>query len=111
MHYAAVTTGALGPVVWELGWWDSFLIAVFFNLLGCIFVGLISTIGPQTGMRTMVITRYSFGYWANKLIVVLTGITCLGWMTINTVAGGGLLYDAWDNKVPLVVVIIIIMAG
>ena len=109
MHYAAVTTGALGPTLWDLGWWDSFLVAIFFNFLGCAFIGLISTIGPQTGMRTMVIARYSYGYWANKVIVVLTGITCVGWITINTIAAGGLLLDAWDNKVPLVVIIIIIM--
>lgn len=109
MHYAAMTTGALGPTLWGLGWWDSFLIAIFFNFFGCAFPALISVIGPETGMRTMVIARYSFGYWANKVIVVLTGITCLGWITINTIAGGGLLLDAWDNKVPLVVIIIIIM--
>lgn len=110
MHYAAITTGALGPTLWDLGWWDSFLCVIFFNLIGCALPGLISTMGPHTGMRTMIIARYSFGYWANKVIVLFTAITCLGWVTINTIAGANLLLDAWDNKVPLVVIIIIIMA-
>jgi hypothetical protein len=77
-------------------------------------------------MRSMIITRYSFGFYASKVIVLLNSITCIGvglmvhvqvtynansfkWIVINTVAGGGILYDAADGKLPLVVAIILVL--
>jgi hypothetical protein len=32
-HWAAMTTGALGPLLFGLGWWDSFATVIFFNAL------------------------------------------------------------------------------
>lgn len=110
-HYSAITTGALGPLLWGLGWWDSFLTVIFFNLLSDLAPGVISYLGPRLGMRSMIIVRYSFGFYASKIIVLLNAITCIGWIVINTIAGGGLLYDAADAKMPLVVAIIIILVA
>jgi hypothetical protein len=36
-------------------------------------------------------------------------LTNLQWVVINTVAGGGILYDAADGHLPLVVAIILIL--
>lgn len=68
-----------------------------------------SYLGPTLGMRSMIIVRYSFGFYASKIIVLLNAITCIGWIVINTIAGGGLLYDATDAKLPLVAAIIIVL--
>ncbi|CZR51321.1 related to Purine-cytosine permease fcyB [Phialocephala subalpina] len=108
-HYSGFTTGALGPLLFGLGWWDSFLTVIFFNFLADLAPGVISYLGPRLGMRSMIIVRYSFGFYLSKVIVLLNAITCIGWIIINTVAGGGLLYDAADAKMPLVVAIIIIL--
>ena len=77
-HYSSFTTGALGPILFGLGWWDSFATIVIFNFIGDIAPSIISYLGPRLGMRSMIITRYSFGYWASKLIVLLNAITCIG---------------------------------
>jgi purine-cytosine permease-like protein len=77
-HYSSFATGALGPILFGLGWWDSFATIVFFNFLGDIPPSIISYMGPRLGMRSMIITRYSFGYWASKVIVLLNAVTCIG---------------------------------
>ncbi|ORY17226.1 hypothetical protein BCR34DRAFT_597020 [Clohesyomyces aquaticus] len=41
------------PTLFGLGWWDSFLALLFFNLVGAIPPVLIETFGPKTGIRTM----------------------------------------------------------
>lgn len=59
----------------------------------------------------MIIARYSFGYYCSKVIVLMNGITCIGWIVINTIAGGGILYDAADGNLPLVAAIVLIMVA
>jgi len=108
-HYSAFTTGALGPLLFGLGWWDSFLTIIFFNFLADLGPAVISYLGPRLGMRSMIITRYSFGFYASKVIVLLNAVTCIGWIVINTIAGGGILYDAADGQLPLVVAIILVL--
>jgi purine-cytosine permease-like protein len=73
-----MTTGALGPLLFGLGWWDSFATVIFFNALSDLSPGIISYLGPRLGMRSMIITRYSFGFWSSKLIVLLNAVTCIG---------------------------------
>lgn len=38
-------------------------------------VGFTATLGPRLGMRTMVITRYSFGYWGAAVVSFLNILT------------------------------------
>ncbi|KIJ48310.1 hypothetical protein M422DRAFT_777841 [Sphaerobolus stellatus SS14] len=49
--------------------------AIRFAVIGCCCLGFISTLRPQLGMRTMVVTRYSFGYWGATIIAVLNVLT------------------------------------
>ena len=44
-------------------------------LSGCLPIGLIAINGPQTGMRTMVITWYPYGYWGGSLRLFLNVLT------------------------------------
>ena len=46
-----------------------------FSISGCITVGFVATLGPRLGMRTMVITRYAFGYWGATLVSILNILT------------------------------------
>jgi Permease for cytosine/purines, uracil, thiamine, allantoin len=75
---SAFSTGALGPSLYGLGFWDSFLTIIFFHALGNLAVGVYSFMSFQLGMRSMIICRYSFGYWSVKILVVLNAFTCIG---------------------------------
>src|SRR5438309_655349 len=59
---SSVTTGALAISAFGLGLWDSLLAVVLFNAVGIIPVALFCSWGPFTGLRQMVIARFSFGW-------------------------------------------------
>jgi purine-cytosine permease-like protein len=105
---ATLATGTLGPGLFKLGWWDSFLSLLFFNLIGAIPPAYIATFGPKLGLRTMVINRYSFGWWPSKLVAFLNGVNMLGWAMVNTIAGAVILYDVGQEKLPLAVAVLIL---
>jgi purine-cytosine permease-like protein len=105
---ATLAFGTLGPGLFYLGWWDSFLALLFFNLIGSLPCALMATCGPKLGLRTMVIPRYSFGWWPAKLIATLNLLNQIGWAMVNTIAGADILYDVGDEKLPASVAVLII---
>jgi len=48
---------------------------MFFGTLGSIFAALVATLGPKTGLRTMVITRFSSGHVGGVLYSILNILT------------------------------------
>jgi cytosine/uracil/thiamine/allantoin permease len=58
---ATLAFGTIGPALFGLGWWDSFLCILFFNIIGATPPALMATLGPQLGLRTMTVQRFSFG--------------------------------------------------
>ena len=48
---------------------------LYFTLLGSVAAAFIATLGPQTGLRTMIISRYSSGYLGGAFFSVLNIIT------------------------------------
>jgi NCS1 nucleoside transporter family len=105
---ATLAFGTLGPGLFKLGWWDSFLSLLFFNLIGAVPPAFIATFGPKLGLRTMVINRFSFGWWPSKLVALLNGVNMLGWAMVNTIAGAVILYDVGQEKLPLSVAVLIL---
>jgi len=105
---ATLAFGTLGPGLFYLGWWDSFLCLLFFNIIGSIPPALVATLGPKLGLRTMVCPRYSFGWWPAKFIAILNFLNQLGWAMVNTIAGANILYDVGQGKLPLSVAVLII---
>jgi NCS1 nucleoside transporter family len=93
-------TGALGPLV-GLGFWDSVAIIIFMNFFAPMLTALFGTFGPMTGLRTIVISRYSFGVWGSRLIVIFNVLTCVGWAAVNSIAGAQILLAISDGKCPL----------
>ncbi|KAH0825946.1 cytosine-purine permease [Lanmaoa asiatica] len=79
-----------------------------FAALGAIATAFIATLGPQTGLRTMIITRYSSGYLGGAFYSVLNIITQLGFATTAVILGGQTLSSINANALPLVGGIIII---
>jgi NCS1 nucleoside transporter family len=105
---ATLALGFLGPTLFGLGWWDSFLSLLFFNLLGALVPATYARFGPALGLRTMIIPRYSFGWWPAKGLAILNCVNQIGWAMVNAISGASVLYDVGDGKLPLVVCVLII---
>ena len=105
-----ITLGMLAPAVYYLSFKDAALCAVFGSLLGSLGVAYIATWGPISGNRTMIFTRYTFGWWPSKLIVLLNLIVLLGYSMIDLVVAGQILSAVSSNGHLSVVVGIIVVA-
>ncbi|OZJ05382.1 hypothetical protein BZG36_01974 [Bifiguratus adelaidae] len=103
--------GILGPGLFGLGLGDSLLTIILINLFATIFVALLSTFGPKLGLRQMVGSRYSWGWYGTKFVALLNCIACIGWSAINTIAGGQILRvvanETLSNAVGIVIIAII----
>ncbi|TKX23359.1 purine-cytosine permease [Elsinoe australis] len=86
-----VTLGMLGPAAFSLSFIDSSLCAVFGMLVGCLPVAYFATFGPRSGNRSMVLARYSMGWYPAKLVVILNLIVLLGYALIDAVVAGQIL--------------------
>ncbi|GFZ47063.1 hypothetical protein JCM24511_04805 [Saitozyma sp. JCM 24511] len=100
--------GYLGNLYWDMGLRDSALTIVFFNLLSCAPVAYMSTFGKELGLRQMVLSRFSMGYWTGMIPVIFNLIACTGWATMNTIAG----VSCWQaisqtHQIPTVAAVII----
>jgi nucleobase:cation symporter-1, NCS1 family len=70
----------------KLGFATSILAIVVGNIVGAAFVGILSTMGPKTGMAQLPVARLPFG----KSIVVpglLNWLSTIGWDGINSLFG------------------------
>lgn len=108
VNTATLALGYLGPALFGMGWWDSFLSIVFFNLLGGIFPAIVSCFGPKLGLRTIVISRFCFGWWPGKAIALLVVLNEIGWGMVNGISGASVMYDAADGRIPLAVCVLIL---
>lgn len=105
---ATLALGFLAPTLFGLGWWDSFCVIIFFNLLGAVWPALAARFGPKLGLRTMVIPRYCFGWWPAKVLAILNCLNQIGWAMVNCISGASVLYDMSDEKMPLAVCVLLI---
>ncbi|KAK5193930.1 hypothetical protein LTR99_005840 [Exophiala xenobiotica] len=107
MNTSCFATGFLG---WEFGLSlkQALLITIFASLLGGAVTGYCATFGAATGLRQISVSRYSFGWWPNKLIAALNAIQQLGWAAVGCITGGLALTAVADGHVSLAVGIIII---
>jgi purine-cytosine permease-like protein len=105
---ATLAFGTLGPGLFGLGFWDSFCCLLFFNIIGSVPCALMATMGPKMGLRTMVLPRYSFGWFPAKIIAFIALLNQIGWAMVNSIVGAEFLYDVGDEKLPLAVAVLLI---
>lgn len=107
MNTSCFATGFLG---WEFGLSlkQSILIVIFASILGGALTGFAATFGAVTGLRQISISRYSFGWYPNKIIAFLNTIVQIGWAAVACITGGLALTAVADGHVSLVVGIIIL---
>lgn len=100
--------GILGPALFEMGLGDSMLTILFFNVTTACLPAFMATFGPKLGLRQMTSTRYSWGFYGAKIVALLNCIACVGWSTINTIAGAQVLSVVADERISAAVGVVII---
>ncbi|KAH7882476.1 permease for cytosine/purines, uracil, thiamine, allantoin-domain-containing protein [Phlebopus sp. FC_14] len=112
------SSGTLGPIVFGLGVRDSCLVILFFNVISCALPAYFrffhnpsrqrNTWGPLTGMRQMVHSRYSFGYYGIIVPTVLNLIGLCGFNILNIILGGQALSSVSSDNMSWTVGIVIV---
>ncbi|KAB8339161.1 hypothetical protein FH972_022096 [Carpinus fangiana] len=87
---------------------QSIPITIFACILGGTVTGFCATFGAATGLRQISVSRYSFGWWPNKLVALLNGIQQICWAAVACITGGLALTAVSDGRVSLVVGIVIL---
>lgn len=91
------SAGTLGPVAFGLGLRDTCLTILFFNLLCCAFPAYFCTWGPKLGMRQMIASRYSFGYYGVIIPCIFNLIGMVAFSILNSIIAGQALASVTTN--------------
>lgn len=103
-----IALGVLATHVFALGFWDSIMAIIIFNVLGALPVAFLSTLGPKLGLRQMTISRFSFG-WVGAMFMALINVTAnIGWCAVNVIVGGQLVDALSGGAIPRQVGILVI---
>ncbi|KAJ7816974.1 permease for cytosine/purines, uracil, thiamine, allantoin-domain-containing protein [Mycena olivaceomarginata] len=82
-----------------------------FAALGATVTAFVSTLGPKTGLRTMIITRFSSGYVGCTIYSILNILTQLGFSVTAVILGGQTLASINPGTLPLVAGVVIVGIG
>jgi purine-cytosine permease-like protein len=64
--------------------------------------------GPASGLRTMIVSRYSWGYYGASIMSIINVFASLGWSAINSITGAQTLRVVFNDSLPIYVGIIIL---
>ncbi|CAF4950569.1 unnamed protein product [Rotaria sp. Silwood1] len=64
--------------------------------------------GPASGLRTMVFSRYSWGYYGASIMSIVNVMSAIGWAAVNSITGAQTLRVVFNDSFPITVGIIII---
>ncbi|RFU24465.1 hypothetical protein B7463_g11882, partial [Scytalidium lignicola] len=103
-----LAVGFLGPLLFDLGFVDSAMCAVFGGLVGSLMTSYMGIWGAQSGNRTLVVARFFMGYWPSKICVILNIVLMVGYCMIDCVIGGQILSAVSGGSMSIVVGIIIV---
>ncbi|KAH9887198.1 cytosine-purine permease [Cubamyces lactineus] len=88
LNILAFGTGSAGPAFFGLGLRDSFIILLIVDLISCVIPAYFAVFGPKLGMRSMVLARYSWGYFGSILPSAFTVFSMQGFLILNCIIGG-----------------------
>jgi purine-cytosine permease-like protein len=87
---------------------DASLTILFFSVLGAIPPAALGVLGPQTGLRQMVQTRYSFELYLVEIVALLNLATNTGWTIVPAIVSGQTLAAVSDGSLSWTLGIVII---
>jgi NCS1 nucleoside transporter family len=105
---SSMSAFTLSSTIFQLTFQESLKYGLIGMYLGCAVAAYCSTMGPKSGCRQMVTARYLFGWWFVKFVAMIGCLGVLGWSIVNCVVGGQILAAVSNEKIPLVVGIIIV---
>lgn len=97
---ATFALGALGITVFQLDFWSSVLVIIFFSLLGVLPVAFFSVFGVKTGLRQMIMSKFLLGDYAMRIFAFINIIACVGWGAVNIMSSAQLLHIVNNGKLP-----------
>lgn len=97
---AAFALGVLGITVFELTFWQSFVVIVFFSCIGAFPVAFFSIFGPKLGLRQMILSKFLVGDFAMRIFAFINIIACVGWGAVNIMASAQLLHIVNNYLLP-----------
>ncbi|QPG72961.1 hypothetical protein FOA43_000265 [Brettanomyces nanus] len=98
----------LGPILLGLSLKDSMISGLFGACFGALVAAFTSTLGPKSGLRQMVGSRFFFGWYFSRFCSLLNFISVCGFSVINCVFGGQILNAISHGKCPIEIGIVII---
>ncbi|KAI0080386.1 hypothetical protein K474DRAFT_1704695 [Panus rudis PR-1116 ss-1] len=103
------STGTVGPAFFSFGMRTTFILVTIVDAICCLFPAIFATFGPKLGARSMVQTRYSWGYYGAMIPSILNVISMQCYLIINTMIGG-LTFSSVSDRLPPSAGIVIIAA-
>ncbi|QYT02256.1 hypothetical protein H0G86_009262 [Trichoderma simmonsii] len=99
-----------GFLSWEFGLSlkQSLLIIIFAYFTGGAISAYYATFGTAIGLRQISVSRYSFGWYPNKLIALLNSIEQLSWTAVAYISSGLALTDVANGHISLIIGVVII---
>lgn len=97
---AAFSLGALGVTVFGLTFWQSFVVILFFTLLGSLPVAFFSIFGPKLGLRQIFLSKFLIGHVAMRIFAFINIVACVGWGAVNIMASAQLLHIVNNGLLP-----------
>ncbi|THV65051.1 hypothetical protein D6D28_09399 [Aureobasidium pullulans] len=86
-----IILGMLGPLQYDLSFFESAICGISGAIIGSIAVAYVATFGPKSGHRTMIISRYVMGWFPAKITALLNFVVLMGYLIIDAVAAGQIL--------------------
>lgn len=102
-----LTIGVLGPVSFGLGGIDSMMCCLFGTAFGSIATCYMASFGPMSGNRSLVTARFTMGWWATKLCVILALVVILGYGMVDAVTTGLIFSAVSGGKISSILGIVI----
>ncbi|KAJ3814854.1 cytosine-purine permease [Lentinula lateritia] len=109
LNLTGMSTGALGPIFFSLDFRECIIVLVIADVICCSVPAYFVVFGPKLGTRTMVQSRFSFGYYGAMLISILNVFSQIGWLIINSIVGGQVLAAVSTNLNDTTGIVIIVI--
>jgi NCS1 nucleoside transporter family len=111
--------GALG-IILKLGLWETIVVIVAGNLVGCAIFAAFTVMGHKTGVNQMVLSRSAFGVRGAYLPSILMFLMTLCWIGVNTyfpvkisvaILGQFGIPDNWFVEMVLITLVMALQVG
>ncbi|KAJ8474885.1 hypothetical protein ONZ51_g6913 [Trametes cubensis] len=103
-----LSAGTVGPAYYGLGILDALYVIIIVDIMyvpssaylyprTCAFPAFFAIFGPKLGTRTMVQSRFSWGYYGVIIPSILNVLVLQGYLVVNTIIGGQTLAEVSEH--------------